>query len=268
MSEAQTFTSRPEESADAIRPVAAVILAAGRGTRMQSDLPKVAHEVADRAMVWWVVDAVRRIGATPIILVVGHGHNHVEEIFVGDDEDLRYVMQHEQLGTAHAVDCARSELQGFDGDVLVLCGDGPLIRPTTLDTLLSLHQTSHADATLATSVISDPTGYGRIVRDANGRFEAIVEHKNASNEQRAIHEINPSYYAFRADALLRGLSNVDRNELSGEYYLTDVPGILRNTGGTVELIDAVPPEDVLSINTLEQLADVDAILRGRREGAR
>lgn len=247
------------------RPLASIILAAGKGTRMKSDLPKVAHVCAGKPMVRWVVEAAREVNADPIVLVVGHGREHVEAIFADDRDDLRFVLQAEQLGTGHAVAVAREALADFDGDVLVLCGDGPLIRRSTIEQLLHAHRSAHAAMSLATAVIDDPEGYGRIVRDANGRFSAIVEHKNATPAQRAIREINPSYYCADARTLFGALERVKPNPTSGEYYLTDVPALLRESGETVEVVDAVPAEDVLSINTPEQLAEVDAILTARAE---
>ena len=247
------------------RSLAAIILAAGKGERMKSDLPKVVHEVAGRPMVWWVVDAVRRAGAERIVLVVGHGAEHVRAVFAGDDADIDCVLQAEQLGTGHAALCAEPALADFDGDVLVLAGDGPLIHAETICAMRARQTETGAAATLATSIIEDPAGYGRVVRDAAGRFEAIVEHKNATPQQRAIREIYPSYACFDAKLLFDLLRKLGPDRLTGEYYLTDIPVMVRQAGGGVELVDAVPPEDVLSINTPEQLAQVDAILRSRME---
>jgi bifunctional UDP-N-acetylglucosamine pyrophosphorylase/glucosamine-1-phosphate N-acetyltransferase len=148
--------------------------------------------------------------------------------------------------------------------VIVLAGDGPLIRAQTLKQLLDRHRSTHAMATLATSRIPDPAGYGRIVRDAHGAFSAIVEHKDCTPAQLKINEVNPSYYCFNARAMFDALERVKRNESSGEYYLTDVPALLLSLGRRVEVIDAVPPEDILSINTPEQLAEVDKIFRSRQ----
>jgi bifunctional UDP-N-acetylglucosamine pyrophosphorylase/glucosamine-1-phosphate N-acetyltransferase len=155
---------------------------------------------------------------------------------------------------------------GADDAVFVLAGDGPLIRSATLRSLLERHRSSGALATLATSVIEDPTGYGRIVRDGAGEFVGIVEHKQCTPEQLKVREVNPSYYCFNVRSLFATLRDVKRNEGSGEYYITDVPGLLLERGRRVEVIPAVPPEDVLSINTLEQLAEVDAIYRKRAGG--
>lgn len=256
------------------RPPAAIVLAAGKGTRMKSDLPKVLHPADGAPMVRHVVEALRRLGAGPIVLVVGHGADLVKEAFAEDaDDDLRYATQEEQLGTGHAVGCGLESLEDEspDGDLLVLCGDGPLIRAETLRALLDAHRTSGAAATLATSRVADPAGYGRIARDDAGRFRAIVEHADASEAELAIDEINPSIYAFRERALRETLPRVGRGNAKGEIYLTDVFALLledarrgRTADPAVEVVAAVPPEEVLSVNNPEQLAEVDRILRERR----
>lgn len=246
---------------------AAVILAAGKGTRMQSDLPKVCHPVGGRPMIRAVVDACLEAGCDKIVVVVGYKQELVREALADYGDRVGFAVQSEQLGTGHAVRCAQPNFEGEpDRDVLVLCGDGPLIRPATLTLMLDRHRGTGAAATLATSVIDDPTGYGRIVRDSAGGFVAIVEQKNATPEQLAVREVNPSYYCFRAGGLFDCLAALPRNELTGEYYVTDVPAMLLAGGGGIEVIDAVPPEDILSINTLEQLAEVDRVFRARREG--
>ena len=251
------------------RPLAAIILAAGQGTRMESDLPKVAHKVAGKSMVEWVAEASKQVGADPIVIVVGYKREVVEALFENDNSsNIEFVLQEKQLGTANAVDAARETLQHFDGDVLVLCGDGPLIRAETLQTILKRHRDTAAAATLATSTVNDPKGYGRIVRDSKGYFQAIVEQKNLDDSQQNICEINPSYYCFDSRKLFDALTRVERNEVSDEYYVTDVPALLKADNEVVEVIDAVPPQDVLSINTPKQLAEVDVILSARLEGAR
>ncbi|MCH2161034.1 MAG: NTP transferase domain-containing protein [Phycisphaerales bacterium] len=241
----------------------AIILAAGKGTRMQSDLPKVMHEVADRPMINWVIDATRKAGARRIIVVVGHRGDLVREELAGQD-DIEFVEQAEQLGTGHAVDMAREAMAGSpDNDVFVLCGDGPLIRSETLDTLRRKHAEEHAAGTLATAIIDDPSGYGRIARDASSNFDRIVEQKDATEEQLAIREINPSYYCFRSGHLFEQLSRISNDNASGEYYVTDVFRLLLDEEQGVSVVAAVPAEDVLSINTLDHLSEVDSILRNR-----
>ena len=241
------------------KPLAAIILAAGKGTRMNSDLPKVLHPVLDKPMVGWVVDAVKRAGCKRVVLVIGHGAEQVKESI----KDCEYVIQEPQLGTGHAVIVCEEALKDFDGDVLVLGGDGPLLRSSTIEAMMELHRASNAVATLATSIIPDPTGYGRIVRDENNRFEAIIEHKNASPDQLEIHEVYPSYAVFDAKALWNCLGVLEPNELTNEYYLTEVPRMLKEQNAVIEIVNAVEPEDTLSINTPEQLLEVESILRTR-----
>lgn len=244
-------------------PVDAIILAAGKGTRMGSDLPKVLFPVAGRPMVNWVVDACQELGVDRCIVVIGYGGEHVRAA-LADNPRCFFVEQKEQLGTGHAARMAQPLFENLPPrDVFVLAGDGPLIRPATLGRLLETHRAAGAVASLATAVIDDPQGYGRVIRDADGSFKAIVEQKDATDEQRRIREVNPSYYCFRSDALFSTLSQVRNDNRQGEYYLTDVPGLLKARRQKVAVIDAVPADDVLSINTPEQLAEVDGILRAR-----
>ncbi len=249
----------------------AIILAAGMGKRMRSDLPKVLHPIAGRPMVCAVIDACREAGCKRIVLVIGHRQELVREAIAkayGPNHTIEFGLQPEQLGTGHAVRCVENHFVGEKAapgnDVFVLAGDGPLIRASTLRDLLNRHRTTKAAATLATSVIPDPTGYGRIVRDSRGNFAAIVEHKECTPAQLAIHEVNPSYYCFDCREMFGALEHVHKNPSSGEYYITDVPAMLLSQGKRVEVIQSVPPEDVLSINTPEQLAEVDSIYQRRR----
>ncbi len=256
--------------------LSAIIMAAGMGKRMNSDLPKVLHPVGNppRPMVCAVIDACRAAGCTRIVLVIGHRQELVREAIAanyGPNHTIEFGLQPEQLGTGHAVRCVENhfiaEKSTPGNDIFVLAGDGPLIRAETLRDLLARHRNAKAAATLATSKIADPTGYGRIVRDAAGKFAAIVEHKDATPEQRAINEVNPSYYCFDAKELFSSLEFVNRNPQSGEYYITDVPAVLLSQRKTVEVVASVPPEDVLSINTPDQLAEVDAIYQSRNRGS-
>jgi bifunctional UDP-N-acetylglucosamine pyrophosphorylase/glucosamine-1-phosphate N-acetyltransferase len=251
-------------------------MAAGKGTRMKSDLPKVVHPIGGRPMICAVVRACLQAGCSRVVLVVGYQQEKVRAAIAAEPEfakaNIEFAVQAEQLGTGHAVMSAAGLFPHADParaavapqlDVFVLAGDGPLIRPDTLRILLEQHRDTCARATLATSLIDDPTGYGRIVRDVTGNFAGIVEHKDATPEQRKTREINPSYYCFDALALFNALRDVKRNPSSNEYYITDVPALLLARGERVSIVDAVPPEDVLSINTPEELAKVDAIYRAR-----
>ena len=244
-------------------PPQAVILAAGKGTRMGGDLAKVLHPVAGRPMIRWVVDACRDAGCDRVAAVIGYQGERVREA-LADETFCAFVEQTEQLGTGHAARMAEPLFQDEpERDVFVLAGDGPLIRPQTLMRLLELHRRTGAAATLATAILEDPTGYGRVIRGAEGGFDRIVEQKDASPRELEIREVNPSYYCFRSSALFEGLSRVDNQNKQGEYYLTDVPGVLKRQGKRVSVVEAVPPEDVLSINTAEQLAEVDQVMRAR-----
>lgn len=256
-------------AADINRALSCVILAAGKGTRMESELPKVMHQAFGRPLVKWVVDAARdeTVGADSVVLVVGFGREQLEAAFAPQPNWLHFALQAEQLGTGHAIDQARAFFSDEDArkntDILVLCGDGPLIRAETLNALRQRHQSTGAAATLATATLEDATGYGRIVRNAAGNFDRIVEQKDATDDQRLINEINPSYYIFRADALFDTLPRLSNSNANGEYYITDLFELLRADGERIEVLNAVPAEDVLSVNTLDQLATVDSVLRQR-----
>jgi bifunctional N-acetylglucosamine-1-phosphate-uridyltransferase/glucosamine-1-phosphate-acetyltransferase GlmU-like protein len=232
---------------------------------MPGQRPKVVYEVNGEPMVRWVVRAVRESGARPIVLVVGYGAEQVRAVFDGDDADLVYAVQDRQLGTGHATLAAAGALRGFAGEVIALAGDGPLIRGATIRSLLQRHRGAGAAATLAAAVVDDPAGYGRIVRDSQGHFRAIVEDRNATDAQRAIREIYPSYAVFDAGLLFEALRRLAPDEASGEYRITDVPAMLLAEGHRVELLDGFPPEEVLSINTPAQLREVDRILSSRVE---
>lgn len=220
------------------------------------------HEVCGRPMLAHVFDACRAADVQTCITVVGYEKHKVTDAF-RDDPGLVWVEQAEQLGTGHAVMVCREHLAGRYEHVLVLCGDGPLIRPETIRTLIDRHLRDDAAATLATAVIDDPTGYGRIARSPAGEMIGIVEHGDCTHEQREIREINPSYYCFRVADLLAALDRIDNRNAKGEYYLTDVFAMLIRDGRKVVAITAVPPEDVFSINTRQDLALVNKVMRDR-----
>ena len=229
---------------------------------MKSRRPKVLHEVCGKPLLQYVIDACFGAGCDRVIVVVGFGKEAVQAQFAGDDR-LRWVEQTEQLGTGHAVKVCETELKGRPGDVLILAGDGPLVRAENLRALRQAHKTEQAAASLATAVVEDPAGYGRIVRDEAGEFLGIVEQLDATPEQLAITEVNPSVYCARADDLLYALARLRNENKKREYYLTDIFGILRSAGKKTQAVQAVSAEDVLSINSREQQAQVDAILQER-----
>ena len=240
----------------------AIILAAGKSTRMKSKRPKALHEICGKPMLQFVLDACYDAGCTRILLVVGHGKDEVMAAF-GHDRRIVWVEQTEQLGTGHAARMCEPHLRDEKGDVFILTGDGPLIRGEVLRTLLRAHRDDRAAASMATAVLDDPTGYGRVVRDAGGDFVEIIEQADATPEQREIREVFPSYYCCRAEDLLLALSRLKNENKKKEYYLTDVYGILRAAGRKVVAVQAVTQEDVLSVNDREQQAQVDAIMQDR-----
>ncbi len=241
---------------------AAIILAAGISKRMNTKLAKVLHEVCGRPMLDYVIDAVRDVGVEKIYAVVGFGADSVKQRYA-DSSDIVWVIQPEQKGTAHACLCCREHLKDFTGQTLVLCGDGPLIRIETLKTIIDKHTSEHASATLATAILEDPTGYGRIVRDAYGNIEGIVEHNNCTQEQLKIREVNPSYYLFDNKILFDFVSKVQLDKVKGEYYLTDALAMIIENGHKVIAVTAVRPEEAVSVNSREQLSDAGKIMQRR-----
>lgn len=248
--------------------LSAIILAAGKATRMKSERVKVLHSICGRPMLGYVLDACRAVGVTRLFVVVGHDKERVMETYA-QDRDITWVVQAEQKGTGHACLVCQDAfaqaglLSDGVGDCFVLCGDGPLIRPETLRQLLATHQQENATITLATCNLPDPTGYGRIVRDTRGQVTGIVEHNDATPAQRAITEVNPSYYLFRTGELFRLLAQVRPNNKKGEYYLTDTLQLTLQAGGKLAAVCAVPPEDVLSINSRSDLAAVNRVMQAR-----
>ncbi|HZN69125.1 MAG TPA: NTP transferase domain-containing protein [Tepidisphaeraceae bacterium] len=240
----------------------AVILAAGKSTRMKSKCPKALHEVCGKPMLQFVLDACYEAGCQRVLLVVGHGKDEIIAHF-GRDERIQWVEQAEQLGTGHAARVCEPQLRQHHGDVFILTGDAPLIRGEVLRTLLRTHREEHANASMATAILDDPTGYGRVVRDAQGQFVRIVEQIDATPQEREIREVFPSYYCFKGEDLLFALSRLKNDNKKGEFYLTDTYGILRDAGKKVVAVQAVGPEDVLGVNDREQLAAIDSIMQDR-----
>jgi bifunctional UDP-N-acetylglucosamine pyrophosphorylase/glucosamine-1-phosphate N-acetyltransferase len=239
----------------------AVILAAGKGTRMKSALPKVLHEIGGKPMVQHVLDAAHIAGADKKVVVVGFGAECVEEALGNQAE---FVVQEEQLGTGHAVMQARDFLQDFDGTVMVLCGDTPLLRGETLKKLFVEHKTAGASATVLTAHMPNPTGYGRVIRDASGQVLKIVEQKDANGRELAVNEINTGIYCFERAALFEALQNTNCNNMQGEYYLTDVIGILATAHSKVWAVQVDDYQDTLGINSRMQLAEAEKIVRKRK----
>ncbi len=244
------------------RPTAAIILAAGKSTRMVTDLPKVLHEVCGRPMLAWVVDACREAGIERLNAVVGYRKADVQAAFA-DDGSIAWVDQEEQRGTGHAVMVCREALEGFDGNVVVIAGDMPLVRAETLKLLIETHEKEHAAVTLATAVLEEPTGYGRIIRDAYGNLQGIVEDSDCTAAQKQIKEINPSYYCFDRNLLFEALGELRPDNVKGELYLTDALRILVQGGHRALAITAVTPEEATGVNSRQQLAEVGRIMQNR-----
>lgn len=240
----------------------AIVLAAGISSRMKADTPKVLHEVCGRPMLAYVLDACRGAGVEKIYVVVGFGAEQVKRKFV-TDYDIVWVRQEQQKGTADAVLCCRKHLDGFDGETLVLCGDGPLIRAETLRKIIAKHEAEKAAATLATAIIDDPTGYGRVCRGADSNITAIVEHNDCTSEQLKIKEINPSYYVFDNRILFETAAKVKPDNVKKEYYLTDAISIIIAGGHKVAAVAALRPEEAMSANTNEQLGQINRIMQSR-----
>jgi len=240
----------------------AIILAAGISSRMNTRLAKVLHEVCGRPMLSYVLDACRQVGIKKIYVVIGYSADEVRECFSGA-EDMVWVEQKEQKGTAHAVLCCKEHLQNFNGNTMVLCGDGPLIRAGTLQELINKHESEETAATLATAVLEEPAGYGRIVRDEKGNIRAIVEDSDCTEEQRKINEINPSYYIFNNKVLFETAEKVNPDNVKGEFYLTDAVSYIIEAGHTISAVTAVRPEEARSINSREQLSEASKIMQHR-----
>ncbi|MCJ7544087.1 MAG: NTP transferase domain-containing protein [Phycisphaerae bacterium] len=234
---------------------------------MKSDLPKVLHTVCGRPMLAYVLEACAEAGCREQIVVIGHQAERVRHVFATPPAGVRltWVEQVPQLGTGHAVMICRKELQRLSGPVLVVAGDGPLVRASALKRLLEEHVRSGAACTLATSILDDPGRYGRIVRNERGELVGIVEYLDADESQRQIKEVNVSLYCFDAAALLSVLDRLTNDNAKGEYYLTDALGLLAADGKKLSAVAAVPSEEVLSINTVDQLRQVEAILVRRSE---
>ncbi|WP_047154276.1 bifunctional UDP-N-acetylglucosamine diphosphorylase/glucosamine-1-phosphate N-acetyltransferase GlmU [Aneurinibacillus tyrosinisolvens] len=236
----------------------AIVLAAGQGTRMKSKLYKVLHPVCGKPMVQHVVDSLNRLDTNRIVVVVGHGAEKVKEQ-LGDN--IEYVMQEEQLGTAHAVMQVASLLKDKPGTTLVLSGDEPLISSQTLEALVSHHEASGAAGTILTRVMESPTGYGRIIRGADGLVERIVEQKDATEQERAVREINTGTYCFDNEKLFKALDKVSNANAQGEYYLTDVIQILKGAGEKIEA--SITEEITVGVNDRVALARAEALMRER-----
>jgi UDP-N-acetylglucosamine pyrophosphorylase len=235
--------------------LAIVILAAGKGTRMNSDLPKVLHRLRGRPLIAHALKTAQELRPDRLLVVVGHGREEVVKELANTGAE--WVVQDPQLGTGHAVQQTQAALSGFEGEVVVLSGDVPLLKTATLRKLVEVHRRTGASATVLSARADDPADYGRIVRGAKGQFVRIVESREASREEKAIREINSGIYCFRADDLFGALGRVKADNTKGEYYLTDVIAILKEAGHVVQAYDFAKFSEIRGINTSAELGEAE-----------
>ncbi|MFT5526891.1 MAG: bifunctional UDP-N-acetylglucosamine pyrophosphorylase/glucosamine-1-phosphate N-acetyltransferase [Pirellulaceae bacterium] len=237
------------------RPMA-IVLAAGKGTRMKSELPKVLFPTLGRPMIHYVIDTLLEAGVGRIVVVVGYRADDVKASLAGFD--VEYVVQEEQLGTGHAVMMAREQIQSHEGAVLVLAGDSPLTQRSSLQALMGEYDECSPACILGTLHVEDPTGLGRICRDKDGNFEGIVEQKDTTEEQRKITEVNMSTYVFDCKELLHSLGRLTNTNNQQEYYVTDCPGLLKAENKDVRALAVLQACEALSVNSVDQLEAVEA----------
>lgn len=242
--------------------LATVILAAGKGKRMKSDLPKVLHPINGRAMIHYVIDLAEQIDSKKIVLVVGHKKELVME--ATQDRRVEYVVQEPQLGTGDAVRKTEPLFEDYSGDILVLSGDVPLLRAESIQKLLEIHRKENPLVTLLTSEMDDPTGYGRVIRNQEGFVERIVEHKDADEATKQIKEINVAIYVFQAAPLFKTLPLVQNNNAQREYYLPDVVKIYAERKEKIAAVLTPDAEETHGINDIEQLLGAERILLNRK----
>lgn len=242
----------------------AIVLAAGKGTRLQTencDLPKVLRTVLGKPLLGYVLEGLRFLEREDIVIVAGYKREMVEKAFAG----YPFAVQEEQLGTGHAVSCAREALAGYDGPVLVCCGDMPLMQEETYRTMFETHEREGNVCTILAAVCREDLPYGRILRRADGTFDRVVEDKDCTAEQKKIRELNAGVYVFDAKKLFAALGQLKNDNAQGEYYLTDVPAILQAEGGRVGVCAACTAEEMLGVNTPQQLQQVETYLKEVQE---
>lgn len=241
-------------------PPLAIVLAAGKGTRMKSDLPKVLCQADGRPLIEYVFDSLRKAGVEKILAVVGYKAEDVKTALASYD-NVDFALQAEQLGTGHAVMMCREQIAEHNGPVVVVAGDSPMMQSSSIEKLLESFSSSQPACILGTLIHDDPTGLGRIVRDKDENFVGIVEHKDATEEQRAINEVNMSTYVFDCQKMLGALDKITADNKQQEYYITDIPGIMLSENEDVRALPVLQPIEALSVNTVEHLALVEAAMR-------
>ncbi len=242
-----------------MKKLKALILAAGKGTRMESDLPKVLHTVDGKPMVHYSIQAAKDAGASEVCCIIGYKNELVKRSVF---DIVSFAIQTEQLGTGHAVMCAKDFIESGT-DTLILCGDTPLITGKSLSALYEKHKKESNGVTVMSAILEDPKGYGRIIRNENGAFMAITEDKDCTEAERETREVNAGIYLFNSDALLASLSLIKNDNAQGEYYLTDTVGIIRRTGLRVDAMPVEDEDEIRGVNTVAQLQEAEEIMRRR-----
>jgi len=235
--------------------LATVILAAGKGTRMKSDLPKVLHIVDDKPMLTHVIGLAKQLNSERIINILGHKKELVIEAI--KSENVEYVIQEPQLGTGHAVQQTYPLLKDFDGDILVLSGDVPLLKKSTIEKMLRIHRDADNGATVLTAIFEDPHGYGRVIRKDDNTLDKIIEEKDCNDKQRKIKEINAGIYIFKSRELFPALDKIKKDNKQNEYYLPDALKYIAKSGQSIALHITSEPMEISGVNTVEQLKELN-----------
>lgn len=244
-----------------MRNLSAIVLAAGKGTRMKSEIPKVLHGIAGRPMLFYPIKVLKELGAKKVIAVIGYGGSEVKGAFAS--AKITFIEQKRQLGTGHAVMCASKALKGFKGDVLVLSGDVPLITGATVKGLFKVYRDSGAVISLITAVLKDPDGYGRVIRGKDNAVTGIVEDKDCTPEEKNIREVNSGIYLISSDFLLKNIKKLGSQNAQGEYYLPDLVHMAVKQGRRASALTHIDPDEVMGVNNRIELAKAGRVMRGR-----
>ena len=247
-----------------MKDVVALVLAAGKGTRMYSDLAKVLHPICGRPMLSYTLGELGELGFDRVLVVVGHQAERIREVFA--DARVEWVLQSEQLGTAHAVKCAIPHLTDFAGSILICCGDTPLLSAETLRMFQMEHANDDADLSVLSMRLEEPGSYGRVIRNLWGEVTGIIEAKDANEEERHIREVNTGIYCATVELLRAVLPDIDNTNAQGEYYLTDLVRMAAERGRRVQAVTASNPIEFLGINTKQELATAEKIIAQRAQG--
>lgn len=249
---------------DTERKLASVILAAGKGTRMKSDQAKVLHPLCGKPMLHYSITLARDIGSERIVPVVGHQAEKIKRLF--NEDDLIFALQKEQRGTAHAVLQAKAALYNFTGDVVILCGDVPLLLPSTVESLVEHHRSHNASLTVLTTFLTDPGSYGRVIRGEEDTVLKIVEARDATEEEKEIREINTGIYCAESRFLFEAVDQIGNENAQGEYYLTDIFEIAGRENRTALPFVLDDPVEAMGINTISELKRANEIMKKRTKG--